>query len=85
VGLREAVVDPVGEEYAKVEGRELHAHIYFRQARLLYSSMEREGTSLQRPRLAFGLNSAWNTGTVELINPIPTPETIRATIMCARV
>ena len=39
---------------------------------------------IQRPRVAFGLNSAWKTGTVELMKPMPTPETIRATIMWAR-
>jgi hypothetical protein len=37
------------------------------------------------PRVALGLNSACKTGTVELMAPMPMPETIRATIICARV
>jgi hypothetical protein len=39
---------------------------------------------IHSPRVAFGLNSAWNTGTVLLINPMPTPDITLATTMCAR-
>ena len=37
------------------------------------------------PRLALGENSFCSTGTVLLMKPMPTPETMRATMMCATV
>lgn len=36
------------------------------------------------PLVDFGLNSAWITGTVELIKPMPQPDTTRPTIIWAR-
>lgn len=42
-------------------------------------------TQTKRPRFAFGEYSDWKTGTVLLTNPIPVPDTMRATIKCARV
>jgi hypothetical protein len=41
--------------------------------------------NVQSPLVALGLNSDWKTGTVELMKPIPTPDTILATIKCALV
>lgn len=43
-----------------------------------------EYEDLRMPRVAFGLNSACRTGTVELMMPRPTPDTILPTISCAR-
>ena len=47
--------------------------------------MRKKKEHIQSPLVALGENSDWNTGTVELMTPIPMPETIRATMICARV
>lgn len=75
----EGVVDPVDKEDTKVKGGELSANVCLESV-ILPGRHLRFAGNLQTPRLAFGENSACRTGTVELMKPMPTPDTMRATI-----
>lgn len=60
----------------------MHTDVYTTLA--LDPQSQKSDAGIHNPRLAFGENSDWNTGTVELMTPMPHPDTILATIMCAR-
>lgn len=81
IRLGKTIVDPICQENAQVESGQLHANVCY-----LSEMMDNESKrDVQSPLVAFGENSDWNTGTVLLMKPIPTPLTIRATTICARV
>lgn len=88
----EGVVDPVDQEDTEVEGRELGTDVLREKEGGLAPVHQVRRNRLHRlryrylqtPLLDLGLNSACKTGTVELMMPMPTPDTMRPTMSWAR-